>query len=696
VTERARSAPLTRRGIAELARMDRAALERALPAALEARDIKAATSLALAIAATGGTIEPRAVLQLVPDVDPHDLIPPLLRACRVASDEERLEIMRQAIERGQLSHDCEAIIAFLASRVLGEPPWPAPWPGLIRTIARQQLGTEAGVLLGLAIERSGDAHVKEVGAELVDLVARSDAEKIERVMIDAWEKPVLELLPETEPPRIVAGYTVRKAAERPGRNDPCHCGSGKKYKKCCAAKDEASERTAESPLVDAARVTANDVEGMRIQDVLALPFERLQRPALVAAIGLLRAYHRWEDAERALDVLAAQAPGNDVEDLRAGLMEEALRMRALDVVERQVARLADPKALPARVRAALVCAQPTAETLVVLDEHARRGLHGDADALADVAYSLLDHAPALGILVARGALDPERTADSDSLLVEIEYARDRLELPPGDPYGPLFDEWVMRHKARAEEIGAAAAELARLRQELERAEEERDARRAQVVALECELREVRERYERLSQRDAAVSGPAGGDPQSQTALRAAEERARRLALKVDELKAELADKLKERADLLKERADLLKERADLRNRIGELEEQLREACSSTESGETALDPESGERGSETDDDTMPVRVPIFVRKACEALQEMPGKVQRAAVVLVGRLGAGERAAWRDVKRMQGMEGVWTARVGIHHRLIFRVSGDELTVLDIVTREALLTSLERYR
>lgn len=26
---------------------------------------------------------------------------------------------------------------------------------------------------------------------------------------------------------------------KPGRNDPCSCGSGKKYKKCCLAKDEA-------------------------------------------------------------------------------------------------------------------------------------------------------------------------------------------------------------------------------------------------------------------------------------------------------------------------------------------------------------------------------------------------------------------------------------------------------------------------
>jgi len=28
-----------------------------------------------------------------------------------------------------------------------------------------------------------------------------------------------------------------KAEQAPGRNDPCPCGSGKKYKKCCGAKD---------------------------------------------------------------------------------------------------------------------------------------------------------------------------------------------------------------------------------------------------------------------------------------------------------------------------------------------------------------------------------------------------------------------------------------------------------------------------
>jgi hypothetical protein len=31
---------------------------------------------------------------------------------------------------------------------------------------------------------------------------------------------------------------------RPGRNEPCHCGSGRKYKHCCLEKDEAKAAAA--------------------------------------------------------------------------------------------------------------------------------------------------------------------------------------------------------------------------------------------------------------------------------------------------------------------------------------------------------------------------------------------------------------------------------------------------------------------
>ena len=41
------------------------------------------------------------------------------------------------------------------------------------------------------------------------------------------EKELLDNTPPVEP---------IKGDQTPGRNDPCPCGSGKKYKKCCALK----------------------------------------------------------------------------------------------------------------------------------------------------------------------------------------------------------------------------------------------------------------------------------------------------------------------------------------------------------------------------------------------------------------------------------------------------------------------------
>ncbi|MFB3894620.1 MAG: SEC-C metal-binding domain-containing protein [Phycisphaerae bacterium] len=55
-------------------------------------------------------------------------------------------------------------------------------------------------------------------------LARKAMSKEER---DAEEK-LLKETPKTEPIH---------AAKAVGRNDPCPCGSGKKYKKCCGAKE---------------------------------------------------------------------------------------------------------------------------------------------------------------------------------------------------------------------------------------------------------------------------------------------------------------------------------------------------------------------------------------------------------------------------------------------------------------------------
>jgi uncharacterized protein YecA (UPF0149 family) len=57
-------------------------------------------------------------------------------------------------------------------------------------------------------------------------------EKVERVQV---AKPLTEGFEggKTAPKKIV--LTQRRPPEKVGRNDPCPCGSGKKFKKCCGA-----------------------------------------------------------------------------------------------------------------------------------------------------------------------------------------------------------------------------------------------------------------------------------------------------------------------------------------------------------------------------------------------------------------------------------------------------------------------------
>jgi hypothetical protein len=45
---------------------------------------------------------------------------------------------------------------------------------------------------------------------------------------------------------------------RPGRNEPCHCGSGRKYKQCHLQQDEADARAARAAATAAAEAAAEE------------------------------------------------------------------------------------------------------------------------------------------------------------------------------------------------------------------------------------------------------------------------------------------------------------------------------------------------------------------------------------------------------------------------------------------------------
>ena len=103
---------------------------------------------------------------------------------------------------------------------------------------------------------------------------------------------------------------------KPGRNDPCHCGSGKKYKKCCQPKEEAAERQ----LIAQDQATREERAAARRMQQRAAKAELLERLADANAV----------DDE--LDELTA-ASNAAVALVKAGMLEQA-ETAARDLLER--------------------------------------------------------------------------------------------------------------------------------------------------------------------------------------------------------------------------------------------------------------------------------------------------------------------------------------------------------------------------
>ena len=118
---------------------------------------------------------------------------------------------------------------------------------------------------------------------------------------------------------------------KPGRNDPCPCGSGKKYKKCCLANEEAAERE-QLAKAEARRAESAAAHRMHLREVRASIAARLSgamdadEDALTiasnAAADLVRA-GKLDEAEKAANDLLVQFPEvHDGYD-RLGMVHEA-------------------------------------------------------------------------------------------------------------------------------------------------------------------------------------------------------------------------------------------------------------------------------------------------------------------------------------------------------------------------------------
>jgi preprotein translocase subunit SecA len=77
--------------------------------------------------------------------------------------------------------------------------------------------------------------------EMMRGVREEIVKMIFRVQISTEDRPPVALAPRRQvsygPPEKAPTAPIVKTAVKIGRNDPCPCGSGKKYKKCCLLKE---------------------------------------------------------------------------------------------------------------------------------------------------------------------------------------------------------------------------------------------------------------------------------------------------------------------------------------------------------------------------------------------------------------------------------------------------------------------------
>ncbi len=642
-------------------------LSSALDLAMDQREADAATNLALALLCVGATAPADVVERLYGDAVDERAGNVLL-----ATHPERVAIFERLFTSRRADRYQLAMAAALYTH-LGLETTPTLL-ALLRSLARNRIEW-------VGAHWAEQAAVR-VGGDELGLLFRGDGPPIQldrSLFAELGAEPTFASL-RTERSKVLAsGFTAHRVKPKLGRNEPCDCGSGKKYKKCCAKK--AGERVRLSPVAGLTMreyrqrlheyLDAETLMRRHPADLALLPFDELSVEQLDAVFQVFLECERMELAEEILERLCAResVTDEDRDNVRAFFLSFAHDWGHEALVARHVPRFVDPARVPAYLQLGHSIRNPDEQTLALIEAECRRYVVDGEVSAFDAAYELLLAYPALGVLVARGSLDVAYVQESWTLLEEIEAARDRLGAPPNDPFWSVYDGMLSDQKlARASDEEKEA-----LRAEVERARVEAAEARAQAHLLVRDLglyeRELAELEARATEAEARAEARSSIADVAEEAQQASAAKA--LRRKIRELEGRIREGQRERADLRRRAQEAVAgSRAEPAARRAPSAEEPREEPTTA----TAV------RG---------LRVPVWSDKATSSLEKLPRNIASAAIAMAGALGAGRPEAWRQAKRLEGMHGLCSARLGLHHRLLFWIETDDvLDVDEVVTREGL--------
>ncbi len=517
------------------------------------------------------------------------------------------------------------------------------------------------------------------------------------------EMDITRALPKERPAVIIGGdYTVRRPIAKHGRNEPCHCGSSKKYKKCCHSKDQELLRDAsryEGLTRTQLNATPSIVEDSKRIEVMSLKELKKLSPGSLNDVQLDTAIKRvrhsgFLDFTYELLLELRQRPGKSdqaIEEMK-DLFDSALSAANLTMADK-LALLIPEKELyhdsASKLHHAILKSTANYDELeAICREAITEGELSTDHILMELSFAFGTILPAMSIIFGRAGIvsEPERVIDNDVLFDAIEKTRIDLDLEPwGDPIED-YQEWLYEkidgdilNADKDQKIEDLKEQLSEVQGESTEALKSLQARERELETLERELKtNSANKQFKLSQE----VQPSPNLSQRQHTGTTTEDRGQISTLKnkIGNLKNEIKSQQADRQDLRKQ-----------------LQEARQELSAQKVQNRPPIPPEVQSEDAEANI-ILPhkVQIPEYSNKFRKSAENLPQSVVTKALRAATGFSTRDESVLKQTIVLEQLPGYLRIRVGIQHRLILRQTPDQqLIVEDIIPRKNLETWIRKH-
>ena len=542
---------------------------------------------------------------------------------------------------------------------------------LARTLAHKELDSLEEQVLLAAAEYTGDDGLNEAVAPFDDPMKRAKAKELISKNDFIFERTIASIMPTRKTLSEEPGQTIRRAVDKLGRNEPCHCGSGKKYKKCHMKQDE--ERLKDSSHVAGvtreelssnpeAHLTFESIAEMAPHELLRLDPGKVDPSLHMVMFYSLMVKSEFEGIIQLFEKIGHR---RDLDPFLLDSIDLAARAHRHDVVKKLISLRSDdcdPELEPSLITRIILSGEEPGPILKMIEEDARQSID-KLNLEASLGMSLLKGpCPALGLLILRGILIQAPAKLMEPILEDIQETRDLLDLPPGDPIQrAMHDFFYEGMTAGAMGTYSASSHSSTREMALKQGSQEIDRLRNELTKVKDELQ-------------SSIGTGTGGRPGGGVAAGQVE----MLKQRVSKLKAALRERHRERNRYRRE--------------LEASRQQVGRFASRSDDGqptEAQLDQvEEGLYMPEEALDAPELRLPRFPGDFLPKLEGLPANVAQSALRIVSGLSAGDRRAFKGVRRLKMNRDIWRQRIGTDFRLLYKLSPGEVEIIDLINRRDL--------